>query len=1258
MAYNDELKAAIISTANERGWDPVDLATIMSYETGGTFDPWKKGPTTKWGEHRGLIQWGEPQRQKYNVNQSTSVTDQVSAAGQYLVDRGAKPGENILGLYAAINGGHVSKTEVTDENNGGAPGTVRDKVNNQMSGHRAKATKLLGGQYETADYRTPIFGDEGSDYAGWEAPDPYTEREIYDNPMETQNPTGYDTYGEAIMASSQVDHVGPWAQAQLGTGAVDPNWQLSLDEWHERAKEVPEEMHEYVLDAYSRDDFEGRIKHSSDVMKIEQKFADSGWGITATRFLTAGFDPAAIGLSIATEGALGPYLAAIKLTRMGRIAMGGLAIGGENAAFEAASSIVNPTIDGTDVAAAFGMGAFLGGSVGALRHNPATQVEAEQIATAGRNQIEASATQQTEGVQQQRGVGAGRVNSEELFDMDRPFLEQLDAPDAAFGNARLDSVGQLGSSKSALSRFFGGFFGEEGTGYKGGGVVPEAHTQKQQNINAKQWHIWQTRAYPAFDEWLKETGDWGKGKAFRKQAWDNFNEQITDWVEDPMPAPDVSVNIQAGGKAMREVLANYNDLLQNPLLEQGGIGRSIMNAPKDPYFVPKIPDHAKLNARIETFGLATVRDMVEGAWKSKIPTMKNKLAKRLAKGYLDSLLKAGAGMEDGVAVAIAKGDLDGMKKSLEGFLDDADIEEVHKMLDLKHGPKKAGSASGGSRHQKRRSNLDYRYKVQARAKSGQFEHLGMRDLFVSDANHLLHNYSRVASGQISLAQMQIKHPKTGELMFDGILNVAEFEKFKNWIRADHMEMPNMTHEQKKKNANKDISNFEYLYDSIAGKPHYKTREQLFVNMKRVQKFNFTRLMNLMGITQAQEFARPFGALGGRVMMQHIPALKRVVDNAGKNIPEDDTLLQELEMMLGKGTERDFNEFDHAYQADEIGTSSYGKTGRNIDGVLNKTNKLTSDWSLMTFVHSTQQKWVMKAVAQHLYNFAKKASDGVGGHNLSKLSNMELKKLRTVGLGADDLKGIFNLLSTHGSTVEGSKLTRLNLENWDPELRAKFLGTLNRMTNRMIHVNDPGNMSRWMSQPVVSMMMQFRTFLFGSWGKSMLYNLQHFDARTFGTMMLEAMVGGATWSLIQAAKHGWSDDGREKLKERLTPGNVFLAGIARTGWASFAPAIVDTGMTIVGEKPIFDYRSSGSKSDLIFGSPTIGLMDTAGDFIAGASKAALNGRAPTQRTMKDGVSLLPGGNYLPFTAVFSWMISDMEPGAKDDKTIGSMLGFTD
>lgn len=149
-----DLRAGIIETANALGMNPIDLATIISYETAGTFDPTKAGPTTQWGRHRGLIQFGEPQARQYGVDWSDPINSQLGADGaivRYYRDNGWRAGMGLLDAYSIVNAGAPRRYNASDANNGGAPGTVADKVNNQMDGHRANALALLGADASTQE---------------------------------------------------------------------------------------------------------------------------------------------------------------------------------------------------------------------------------------------------------------------------------------------------------------------------------------------------------------------------------------------------------------------------------------------------------------------------------------------------------------------------------------------------------------------------------------------------------------------------------------------------------------------------------------------------------------------------------------------------------------------------------------------------------------------------------------------------------------------------------------------------------------------------------------------------------------------------------------------------------------------------------------------------------------------------------------------------------------------------------------------------
>ena len=155
------IRDGIFQTAQALGVKPVDLATIISYETAGTFDPVKRGPRTQWGQHRGLIQFGESQARRYGVNWGDPISSQLGKAGavyKYMHSAGVRPGMGMLDMYSAVNAGRVGRYNASDAKNGGAWGTVRDKVNHQMGGHRRKAMRMFAKYQPRQAAELPKFG--------------------------------------------------------------------------------------------------------------------------------------------------------------------------------------------------------------------------------------------------------------------------------------------------------------------------------------------------------------------------------------------------------------------------------------------------------------------------------------------------------------------------------------------------------------------------------------------------------------------------------------------------------------------------------------------------------------------------------------------------------------------------------------------------------------------------------------------------------------------------------------------------------------------------------------------------------------------------------------------------------------------------------------------------------------------------------------------------------------------------------------------
>jgi len=178
-ANPDTQRQAIEKGASDLGIDPVDYATAMAYESGGTFDPWQKGPVTKWGQHRGTIQYGEPQQKQYGVFPGQSFEDQVTNSNvKYLKDKGVQPGMGFDQVYAAINGGSVRKNLATQDANTGR--TIADNIRNAQQQYRDKVLQRFWGGQEPQD--------EFAQFKQSQQPDDF-QQFLADTPQQPQPPT-------------------------------------------------------------------------------------------------------------------------------------------------------------------------------------------------------------------------------------------------------------------------------------------------------------------------------------------------------------------------------------------------------------------------------------------------------------------------------------------------------------------------------------------------------------------------------------------------------------------------------------------------------------------------------------------------------------------------------------------------------------------------------------------------------------------------------------------------------------------------------------------------------------------------------------------------------------------------------------------------------------------------------------------------------------------------------------------------------------
>lgn len=136
---------ALIAAAQKLGVSPIDLATIISFETGGTFSPSKWGGAG--GNYMGLIQFGPNERKSYGASPSQSFEEQVTGpVVRYFKDRFGKvgmstQGASLLDLYTTVLAGNPRANRNARDSFGTSPtsGVAR------MGPHRQKAIQTFFG---------------------------------------------------------------------------------------------------------------------------------------------------------------------------------------------------------------------------------------------------------------------------------------------------------------------------------------------------------------------------------------------------------------------------------------------------------------------------------------------------------------------------------------------------------------------------------------------------------------------------------------------------------------------------------------------------------------------------------------------------------------------------------------------------------------------------------------------------------------------------------------------------------------------------------------------------------------------------------------------------------------------------------------------------------------------------------------------------------------------------------------------------------
>lgn len=928
---------------------------------------------------------------------------------------------------------------------------------------------------------------------------------------------------------------------------------------------------------------------------VDRQLGSMGWGGVGLRLGAAILDPVAILATVATEGAAAPFIYGQKVGRVGRSLRAGVAGAAVNAGIDGYLSSQDATMGWDDVAISAAAGFVLGGTIGALRGN--TAEDAQIVAALQDAEGDAIARQFGPQAANDGSFGAARVQQEPNLSPAEQVAEgAVGAPTTAMANARYDRAATFKSSESDLIRDFGGGLVEDAVGNADGSANRISVSERKTRADRVRLGRFYRTYNQAYREWLKDNGKrmfWQHGHQDRSE----FNRMVTLGGRREIDA----VQNKHVAKVVSQMKAEFSDMLQ--FGKQMGI-RGFDEIKANNNYMVRRHRQDRLQALFDEFQPGQIhrlvaesiqsanrkrRNLTSGD-KARIAEIDYEDALDMAKVYLKSI-RSRRFSEFNVNRALAGADMDTLNEMLLDY--GMAPDDIARISDKVRFTVDSGE-KGRMENAKWRLDLDETWGQKLINKAGVERTVGIEDFLEDDAELLFGNYvnSVHAAGYMEDFMKQYRVP-------DAEGNLPAHAPSYATVRG-YMEKDALSKGYDAKKIDRQLNLMNETVNLIHGRPIADTTRN--VALRRLRDYNFSRIGGQLGVAQLAELGNVIGQGGLRVMMQNIPALRRIFANA-KTGKFSDEFLNEIEAIWGFGT--DLERMNMNVMFDDLGQAEVGGSTRweRLDHGLQRAKRFTVVGSGMGHVNMALQRLTARILVQRFMDDA----TGVRGINSSRMASM--------GIDPEMHARIQAQLSKHVDTTTGllgKKVQRINIQKWDDQdaMNAFVMG-VDRWSKKVIQENDIGNMPGFMSTELGKTIFQFRSFMLAAYTKQLLAGIHHRDWETFSAFATSMFFGGLFYVGQTYVNAIGREDAEEVLEDRLSPESIAKASFLRAGFSSVIPMGVDMSRGVVGLDPVFDFRSSGLKSggvtpwELLSSNPTVDLIDGASRGIAGLAQGSFN-----------------------------------------------------
>lgn len=774
-------------------------------------------------------------------------------------------------------------------------------------------------------------------------------------------------------------------------------------------------------------------------------------------------------------------------------------------------------------------------------------------------------------------------------------------------DVRYSISAQFSKLKNPLMRWFGHHAVLDSVGRQGDALNVQSASEEMTRLVTTGRVRLNRATNGAFKAWAK-ANKLGAGR--RDYHRGEFGRELARIIRGGEPSPVAEVN--AAANAIRDIFREWGEAAQRA----GVVG--FENFVENPNYLPRIIDFAKFYQLRVDLGDGLYK-LIGEAIRRANPDIDPKYAKVIAEGYINKLARLEAGVDFNMNNLASRHTLDTIEDSLRTFRDTdgkpLDRDAIAEIMDaLTFDRKKAGLDSKPARA-KQRVLMDENTSMQLYDNAiGTTRTVRVDELFENNAELLTQMYMRQMGGRIAMAQLNPQWFGSEQ----------RFESFLKNARKYGSDVLGIS--DKELTAEEDLA--RYVWDYLMGRPLETNMDGTYETIARnLRDWNYMRLMGQVGWAQIPEFANIVGFAGWRTMMRHLPAMKDVMMRA-KDGSFDDQLQEELELILGTGADWLINPPGIRY--DDFGRGSV---------LMEQGTRVTSAVSGMSAINTFLQRLTARIIAQRFADLAQ----GVG--------RMSTAEMRQLGISNEMFEKIKEQLSKHMEIVPGrmfrsAKVRKLNLEKWDrdpksEQARRVLVGAMNRMARKIVQENDIGNTARWMHTTTGKLLMQFRTFQSGAYEKQLLSNLYLAkeggqDAwkitQTFGLSTLLASLAYIGQVYTNAAVRA---DREDYLEEKLKDDRALWSGIARSGYASFLPGLIDTGIWVTGGDPLFAHaRTTMQPSNFITGNPTINLANSGLGAVQGLIAPMREDYDYSEANLRDQFGMMALQNTLLGAAAFA------------------------